>query len=86
MYKRFNGLLCLERQPYLRPIIRNSIREYLPIVIETATCDGLFHRFGRFQLSTRVFVPKTKSTIASYSRYSSVYWMECYVIYLSANG
>lgn len=47
------------------PIVANSICEYLAVGIETALCDGLFHRFRRFQFRASIFVPETKCAVGT---------------------
>jgi hypothetical protein len=66
------------------PIIANAVREYLTVVIQAATSDGLFHRFRRFQFCARILIPETEGTIGTNRSQCAVHRMERNIVYLRA--
>ena len=47
------------------PVVADSVGEDLPIVVEAASGDWLFHLLGSLQFGTWVFVPERESAIGS---------------------
>lgn len=64
----------------LAPIVTDSVREYLPVAVESTPRDRLLHKFGRLHLGAGILVPETERTVRAYGGESSVHRMKRNVI------
>ena len=70
----------IDLKPYLRPIITDSVRENLAIIVESTTGDALLHGFTILQFGSSVFVPEAEPPVRTNSGQSAVCGVEFDVI------